>query len=145
VSLVIGVVFYFAGQDLSRIETGEKVPRVSWLPPAATNVSYYRSYLFTAYEFDVSESEFLKWAQGYDLKPVREPFSIPRYNFAAKALPPEDASEEDARRIWERASVRTATVNDGYFYEQERGRSGGFTRIAWDRTTSRAYFQSNPR
>jgi len=146
-AIAAAAILYLAYQDLNRVETGENVSHVSWLPASASNVSYYRSYNFLAFEFDISETEFLNWANGNDVKPVRESFSIPRYTraIAPPTVLPESATEDDFQRFLAEKTKESATITDGYFYEQERGRSGGFTRVAWDRTTGRAYFQSNPR
>jgi hypothetical protein len=132
--------------DMNRVETAENVAHVSWLPETATNVSYYRSYIFTAYEFDMSDEAFLNWAKCCEIKPIVKPFWIPRYTGGAPREPPEEnASDEQFQRFWEKDRLRSATINNGYFYQQEFGQSGGFVRVAWDGTMNRAYFQTNPR
>lgn len=129
-AVTASTVLFLAYQDLNRVETGENVSHVSWLPASASNVSYYRSYNFMAFEFGISEAEFLKWANGCDVTPVREPFSIPLYTRASAPLTvlPESATEDDFQRFFAENSKQSATITHGYFYEQERGRSGGFTR-----------------
>src|SRR5690554_1455303 len=47
-------------------EIGEGLERVDWLPPKATNVSFIRSYSFTAYEFTIDEAGFKKFAESRD-------------------------------------------------------------------------------
>jgi len=47
----------------TQVESGEVVASVDWLPKSASNVSYYRSYMNTAYEFDIDEADFLKWSR----------------------------------------------------------------------------------
>src|SRR4029450_8888779 len=65
---------------LTHFETAENVDRVSWLPDSASNVSYYRSYNYTAYEFDISEDEFKKWIW-LDVKPITKPVEVHRYSY----------------------------------------------------------------
>lgn len=53
-------------------EIAEGVYSVEWLPTEATNINYYRSYGFTAYEFQISETGFRKWAANPARKPSSE-------------------------------------------------------------------------
>jgi hypothetical protein len=43
-------------------EIAEGVQSVDWLPAEATDISYCRSYGFTAFEFKISEAGFREWA-----------------------------------------------------------------------------------
>jgi hypothetical protein len=127
---------------LTHFESAENVDRVTWLPPAASYISYYRSYNFTAYEFDISETEFKRWIW-LDVKPITQPVKIYRYSHRIRTnsdfgLNPSLAELEE----WE-ATYR-ATVSDGLYYNDRRSSGGGVT-VAFDRTKDRAYFQTNPR
>ena len=78
---IVAVVIWFALETYShftRVEFGENVPSVTWLPSTATNVSYYKSYSFTAYEFEISEADFLKWNRR-KLSPIEKTVRVTRY------------------------------------------------------------------
>ena len=59
---------------------GEHMGSVAWLPRTATDISYFKSYSYTAFEFTISESEFRKWADDCELAEIRETVRIPRFN-----------------------------------------------------------------
>jgi hypothetical protein len=136
--LVFGA--YRGCTDVEIVEHARQAPR--WLPDAASNVSYYRSYLFTAAEFDISEKEFLQWAEkrGWPLSPVRDTVRIRRYmerTITRKSHPtPKEIAEYDA--LTEKA------ISHGYFFEL-RHKNGGGVRLAYDLDTGRGYFQRNSR
>src|SRR5687768_14859438 len=72
------------------VESGEHVARVSWLPESATDVSFFRSYSWTAYEFTIPEQDFLRWAadKGWDVKENKgEPRTIARYHVGLGDVP----------------------------------------------------------
>jgi hypothetical protein len=127
---------------LTRFETAENVARVDWLPQTASNVSYYRSYNYTAYEFDMSEAEFRKW-MWLDVQPITRPVKVRRYSLIAssRAYPGANpaAGEYEA---WE--AMREATVTDGLYHEHRRDDGGGVC-VAYDRAKGRVFYQSNPR
>jgi hypothetical protein len=127
---------------LTHFETAENVERVDWLPNTASNISYYRSYNFTAYEFDISEDEFRRWTW-LKVKPISEPVEIYRYSFVARSYQglgpnPTNAQLEAAE------AVERATISDGLYYEERHGNGRGVS-IAYDRKRGRAFFQANPR
>jgi hypothetical protein len=128
---------------LTHVERAKNLSHVSWLPPSATNVSFYKSYNFTAYEFDISEGEFRRWASWYGVQPIGAPIRVWRYNFPdveSRDLGSDPSFDE--LEEWE--ATRTATVTDGLGFVERRPNGGGIS-VAYDRTTGRAYFQSNPR
>ena len=88
VAVVAFVVWFLHGAyvGLTHVETGENVPSVKWLPDVASNVSFYKSYSFTSYEFDIPELEFVKWSR-WELSPIDEPVSIARYCFFSVDVP----------------------------------------------------------
>jgi hypothetical protein len=104
---------------------GENVKQVSWLPPEATNVSYYKTYSWTAYEFDIDEAGFRKWADDYKLSPIKEPQKIRRYlSFIG--------NNKDVY----------AVVSKGLFYSKSKG---VYIHLVYDADKRRAYYRFNPR
>lgn len=156
VAAVLAVVLLLWGayRGFTEVTSGEHLETVDWLPSEASDVSYYRSYLFTAYEFDISEEGFLKWASDWEVKPVQAPYTIRRYSSALNRLPypgdrdrrmsdPTDVEEfSEAMRAWE--AEQRATITTGYWYERVQ-RNGGGVWVAYDRDRKRAYYVSTPR
>ncbi len=130
---------------LTQIETAESVASVDWLPDSATNVSYYRSYLNTAYEFDIDESEFRKWSR-WDITEITEPVQMSRYLAFSKPRPqePVNPTEEEQIAFTSENHERGITIRNGLYYGHTQ-RNGGGVWVAYDRQTGRAYFRSAPR
>jgi hypothetical protein len=124
------------------VERGENVARVHWLPKSAANVSYYRSYKFTAYEFDIPEADFIAWSQ-WSLRPITSGKGVKRYNYrdVLAEYPGIDPYMSHADEIEAR---RWARISSGLYYEERWAGQGGVT-VAYDRSKGRAYFQSSPR
>ena len=144
--------WYATYVSFNRVEEAENVARVDWLPAGARNVSYYRSYPFTAYEFDIDEAGFRSWAaqEGWPLRPVEyEPFRVLRYSFhASKRMHPPDEetlAPEEWRARHDRARAATQKeIRRGYGYEKRQSNGGGVT-VGYDLDTGRAYYQYSPR
>lgn len=139
-------------------EIAEGVNRVDWLPVEATNINYYRSYGFTAYEFQISEPGFRAWAANAARKPGSEyvfyrPVTdvadleeshffpiIQRYNYFLDRheYSPEDSGAADLHKG---ASIE---ITNGLWGEMRRGSASGYS-IGYDRETGTAYWQTNPR
>ena len=134
-------VFYL---ELTRIEVGENVPSVSWLPKTATNVSYYRSYAFTAYEYEIAEDEFMK-RSSRKLGAIDGTVSVPRFCIRSRVpeLGPNPTIQEMQIQA-EAVAARTAHISDGWYYSS-RFNNGGGVISAYDRRLKRAYFWSAPR
>jgi hypothetical protein len=128
---------------LTRVETGENVARVDWLPATATNVSYYKSYPFKSYEFDISEEEFREWAW-WDVQPITEPIRVARYNFFSVPPPGVGPFSEELVEQHEAYAARFAVVSDGLGYVHRQSNGGGVW-VAYDRKRGRAFFHSAPR
>ena len=133
---------------LAHVEYGEGVASVKWLPAEATNVSFYLSYNYTAFEFDIDERGFKEWVKPHEVQRIEGGFRITRYNFPENrlrmgrvALDSEDY--EDVRERYWRLSYMDIT--NGYKHKKLFGRSGGRRHIAYDLSTGRAYYQHNPR
>ena len=134
--LIVGFVV-FSGCD-NKAEYGEGLSSVSWLPDSATDISYYKSYLYTAYELDMSEEQFLQWAKdkSWEISEIVEPISIGRYNRYLLS----DSKNDPG--YWAKVF---AEIESGYFYRWERGKSGGGVNVAYDSIKKRVYYQYNPR
>jgi len=109
-------------------DTGQNVSSVSWLPAEATHVSYFKTYSYTAYEFDISEEGFKNWASDWEMKEIETPFTTKRYSAYTLA-----------------ESETTATITNGYCFQTPPRDNGGETLVAYDRDRKRAFYKSNPR
>lgn len=137
-------------------EIAEGVASVDWLPAEATDISYCRSYGFTAFEFKISEAGFREWAaaaayqsrESVEFLPITEIseltgnriFPIERYNSygeAGRAVPAGVDYNEHRK-------ATTIDIKNGLRGEMRRGSAGGYS-IGYDRDTGMAYWQSNPR
>lgn len=130
---------------ITHTETAENVASVDWLPKTASNVSYFRSYMNTAYEFDISEEAFREWSK-WNVEEIEEPVTITRYSrFATKiAEPPQNASEEERETFVRAASSQFTKIDDGLYYAHLQDNGGGVW-VAYDRSMGRAYFKTAPR
>jgi len=132
---------------------GENVARVDWLPVTASNISYNKSYSFTAYEFDITESGFIDYCTEKNWNPseigedgyrvwtyrmgnkMEEKYPKPTLGKATKEI------EAEYYRIRE---TLEPTITNGLSYEARQSNGGGITAL-YDRTKQRAYVQTNPR
>jgi hypothetical protein len=149
----LALFLYFAYLGLVTVEKGENVPSVEWLPPSASNVSFYHSYSWTAYEFDIDEQGFLKWAEEWPVAKLTggRVVTVPRYlrmvlEWPKDPIGPESEAEAEARfQVQGRyqASVKKE-IRRGYYYERRDSNGGGVV-VGYDLDAGRAYFQSSPR
>ncbi|WP_254514005.1 hypothetical protein [Anatilimnocola floriformis] len=129
---------------LTRVEYGESRPSVPWLPAAAKNVSYYKSYAFTAYEFEIPEDDFVKWS-GEKLTTINRPVRVPRYCLIRMPLPdlmPNPTLRQEREQI-RTLATRETLVSQGLAYDHHRD-SGGGTIVAYDRQRGKGYFWHAP-
>jgi hypothetical protein len=124
-------------------DTGEDKPRVAWLPPEATSVSYYKTYSWTAFEFDIPEPAFTNWASRWEIREIETPFTIRRYKFFVQKHPDFDPAPDSPYYTFE--AEAKATITNGYFYRTPPRGNGGGTYVGYDRDKARAYYQMNPR
>jgi len=129
-------------------DVGVNIPSVEWLPEAATNVSFYKTYSWTAYEFDIDEAGFRKWAKEPDLGPIKNAERIERHSWW-------EFNREANKRCYETGSLgdwfyseerkHVAVVRNGLFYKYTNEGNGGQTHLVYDQDAGRAYCTSNPR
>lgn len=142
--LSLGVMFFGSVfWSNSHPATGENEARVDWLPPEASHVSFYKSYSWTAYEFDIPEAGFRTWASRWQIQDIETPFTITRYKYFTTDHPAYDPNPEGPFYRFE--AEAKATITNGYFYRTPPRGNGGGTYVAYDRDGGRAYFQTNPR
>ncbi len=154
---VIGGILLFL-RELTHIDTAEHViaANISWLPAGATDVCYYNSYAFNAYEFQIDEPAFDAWCKDNDwtLQLIdSDPFTIKRYlfpteqrNYPKSPTANDDATQDAYRRQlaeWSQRTEKIITHGKGYYHEI--GQSGGFVSVGYDRDNGRAYYPSTPR
>lgn len=132
---------------------GENVPGVDWLPPAARNVSFYKTYSFTAYEFDISEGDFVALGRERGWKPTEIGETGRRvwtyrmgYKMRERYPPPNPSlsTEADGAEYRRAQEILEPTVTNGLAYEMRHQNGGGIMAV-YDREKGRAYVQTNPR
>lgn len=130
--LIIGVCILH-NYAMSYQKFGKNVENINWLPATSTNISYYKSYFFTAYEFTISEENFLKLAEKekWNVKKITEPVEVPRYTQGLHQN--DDESPDDV-----------AVITSGYYYNERWGNGGNIT-VGFDDKKLRAYYQTSPR
>ncbi len=120
--LLLGLWFGGVWYSEHHPDQGEHARRVSFLPETATDVSWYRSYNSTGFDFKISEADFKKWSR-WEVREIAEPFSV----FLRR-----NAGQEQIK------------IKNGLYYFST-ARNGGITLVAYDRASGRAYFYSTPR
>lgn len=143
--LLLPIAIYFYAS--SGPDYGENVPKVSWLPNYATDVSYYRSKQVRVYEFKISAEDFRTWAgqNGMNIQRVTSPEILSRYK---AYIPPakSETNEPELRELPENALTIEAfqqwqnqisiTVNSGMMAK------GSKQSVAiYDNITQKAYFE----
>jgi hypothetical protein len=134
VSVTLGL-YLLSNNYLTSYEYAENVETVDWLPDTATNISYFKSYLFTAYEFDISEEEFLKLAEkkGWKVKKINQTKRVLRYTYGV-----------NQKNNTSKKTNTEAIIDSGYYYNKRFSNGGGIT-VVYDNEKQTAYFQSDPR
>ena len=118
-------------------ETGEMEQSVDWLKEEdASEISYYISHVWTAYEYKTSEENFLKHANpAWRFKEIKEPVTVSRYLLMTKYKGnPCGGTLHESK----------AVVKNG-IYAEERWKNGGGYIAVYDRDTGKAYIQRNAR
>lgn len=145
-ALIAFAIWFIRNADFgfTQVEAGTSLPSVDWLPNEASNVSYCRSYLNTAYEFDINETAFRDWSR-WELSEIAEPVQISRYLASSKPSPqePPNSTLKQLNAINVAMAERGATVRDGLYYAYVQDNGGGIW-VGYDRQSGRAYYQSAP-
>lgn len=151
--VVVGVGLRNVYDVLTKVEQGRSLPNVAWLPNAASNVSFARSYNWRYYEFDISEAEFRHWATTWELSEITVPFYVTTFRFLDSQEPPIRIRYDGPRDYLERKGVAipetlpdyTAEIKNGlcYYHYQEHNHGGVY--VAFDRVKQRVYFRSASR
>jgi hypothetical protein len=134
---------YFFGVMWSNThpDTGENVKTVKWLPSDAKNISYYKTYSWTAFEFDIPEPSFNQWInKKWVMKPVGKDHSIMRY-CSSNGNHRTCSCYQQCNNPKEKC---IAVITNGV-YDSQRWSNGGGYSVVFDRDAQRAYYQSNPR
>ena len=133
-------------REMSTVRTGENVDHVSWLPNSASNISYFLSYSFTAYQFQITEFEFVDWCPE-ELSEITAPLTISTWQARMVDTPLPNSTTtaiEHEKLVREFESLTSVTVTNGLFYEKWY-RNGGCSIYVFDRDSSVGYRQSSPR
>ena len=121
---------------------GENVKSVKWLPSDAKNISYYKTYLWTAFEFDIPEQSFSKWInKKWTMKPVEKEHLIERACLRNGSHKTCSCDQQKCDNPKEKCFV---VITNGV-YDSQRWNNGGGYNVVYDRNAQRAYYQSNPR
>jgi len=131
-ALIAVAIWFVRGAYLgfTQVETGESVASVDWLPKSASNVSYYRSYMNTAYEFDIDEAGFLKWSR-WEVAEITEPVrltSIPSVFDTTTARTFQSVQTTKLVAFATQYARRAVTISDGRLLRisaDQRGRCVG--------------------
>lgn len=138
-----GLFFGCAFWSNSHPKTAVNEPCASWLPAEATQVSYYKTYSWTAFEFQISEDGFKKWASHWQVAEIVDFFTIGRYTTRILERPKYDNDPNSPYAIYELQT--RATITNGICFRTPPRANGGGTCVAFDRNKGRAFYQTNPR
>jgi len=154
VLLPVALIAFSCYHTYTWLEKGEHIAKVSWLPSEASDVTFFKSYTYTVYEFSISEQGFLAWAResGWPVQPIEGEVTVPRYySMTPSPREPTAAASKEAQsqswravEQWLKESV--AVVQDGYTATNRQSNVGdrGYI-VAYDRKVRRAYYQTNSR
>ena len=137
--LFLGIV-----RALTRVEYGVERASVPWLPQSASKISYYKSYSYTAYEFEIPEDDFVKWS-GQNLSQISGPVRVPRYCLIKLPMPdvgPNPTLRQEREQL-QTLAAREAVVLKGLAYT-EHFHNGGGTIVAYDRQRGKGFVWHAP-
>jgi len=140
----VTVVMLYLRKNIGKIETKENISDLSQLPSwvnvpdSAKNISYCKIFwLYSGYEFDIPEDEFLKWAQKWPIQKITEPETFVSY--LRYTLPQPDRN--DPNKFQEYESKAYVLIHNGYYFHKEsENQNGGGTYVAYDKDKQRAYY-----
>lgn len=129
---------------LTTDETAENIQNTSllpewfdYLPESATNISYWKLPCFcTTYEYEVSEQDFLKWAEDNNipLTNINDATEITRYYRYVLSF----SGVDDPNQYEEYESKISAVVKKGYEYHIVQDNGGG-SHVVYDTENQKAY------
>ena len=117
----------------------QNVPEYKTWNTTLRNASFFNSYVWTAWEGEISEKDFLAMAKhnSWDIKPLNKPFILDR---SASELIRQHQAEKAGRRVVPHA----VDVAGGYSFNRRQSNGGG-TLVVWDKLRQKVYIISNPR
>ncbi|MDD4817592.1 MAG: hypothetical protein PHI85_06450 [Victivallaceae bacterium] len=125
--------FFFGKEEAENAHGGSNVPMdvaAQRMPDGASDVQYYFSPTFTAFEFNTDEPTFTRWAAAWTPHEISSPVKIKRHNYMGDAAGPVDAPDE---------ITVTAGLAAGHMRPDGTGEMTVF-----DRTLNRAYYLNIP-
>lgn len=114
----------------------EHVGPLGIVPTTGRDVSYYDSVFNQAYEFTITETDFIEWAKSKDWR-VAEITEMQRIYRPAFFIPQTGTKDVDFE-----SDEFVAHISNGLFYKTPERHRGGFA-VGFDRSTSRAYYHWN--
>lgn len=129
--LIIAIMYFVSEPNI-----GENIKSVDWLPKEATNISYNKNFVQKAYEFEISENGFLKWAKdnNYTIHEVsNKEYEVTLYRYTY--------GYPDKSQDYNNTVVRKF---NGYYYKYENSSGNGGGRwIGYDKDIHKAYYFSS--
>ena len=125
--LWVAIYFFF------KPNIGENLKSVDWLPKEAKNISFNKNPVQKAYEFEISESGFLKWAEdnNYTIHEVSDKeyvVTLYRYTYGYP-----NKSQDYNNTV--------VSKFNGYYYKYSNSNGNGGGRwIGYDKDIHKAYY-----
>jgi len=141
--LVRGFLYY----NEPKIQFVEHVDAVEWLPPEASDISYYIVDDFRSFEFKISENGFLDWVkkEQYQFEEITgEPVKLPRYTFDAD-IPVELSGLNDQERFEKWELVMKVIIEAGYVLKARNDDGDPIDMGGYDRESGYAYYRYGER
>jgi hypothetical protein len=130
--ILIGACKYML-HGMQRVEEGSDVQSASWIPPEASHISFYRTWITDEAKFRISEPGFIIFLESKGLKPeeIKEEKTITLY-FIDRELRARAKTDQDYEMLYHK-------IKNGLFYEKLHPNGGGWT-CAYDRDSGFAYY-----
>ncbi|MEM8866988.1 MAG: hypothetical protein AAGC73_01845 [Verrucomicrobiota bacterium] len=134
--------FHSLGQ---RPKYGENLDSVKWLPEVASDVSYYQSAQINVYEFNVNETDFLKWAElnGMTARRLATQESISRYKayMVADESKQQKSNPTDGEITVEEFTEWQSAINAKFSLGFIARNNQTGAKVIFDSETERAYYE----
>lgn len=102
-------------------ETGMNLGSVDWLPRSASDVSYWETYSWSAWECTMGEEDFREWGTRYKLQEIKYAQSIERFSWMEFSRSSQD-SDGDA---WDKERQKHVAIVRKGLFATERRENGG--------------------